>query len=287
MLHEAIADFSKHASDNVQLPGGDDLIFHGNVVKWKQIAYVLQARYALRLTQIDLEAAQKALDYIHSSGISNSQDDMEAVFDGGGKSMNQWYAFQTQRADYLKMGATFVDMMKDSHDPRLEFFATKDESGGYSGSEAGDQGNTQVSDIGPALATADKNLGMVTYVEAKFIEAEAQFRTGGDAKTAFREAVRASVEQVTGKAADINFVNKVTATVDLEHIIKQKYIALFGSLEPYNDWRRTGFPALTPNSAAQTQKIPLRLITPKNERLYNPNAIVVTDLYQPVDWDRD
>lgn len=287
MLTEAIADFKKSTSDNARVPGADDLIFNGDVAKWKQIAYVLQARYALRLSQIDNKAAEKALGYINSSGISSSEDDdMKAVFDGGGSSMNQWYAIQTERGDYLKMGATFINMMKDSDDPRLAFFATTDASGGYSGSEAGDQENKSVSNIGPALAALDRNLGMVTYVEAKFIEAEAQFRTGGDAKAAFREAVRASVEQVTGKAADMDFVAQVTATVDLENIIKQKYIALFGSIEPYNDWRRTGFPALTPSSAAQTQKIPLRLITPKNERLYNPNAIVVTDLYQPVDWDR-
>ncbi len=287
MLGEAIADFEKSDSDNARIPGTDDLIFNGDVAKWKKIAYVLKARYALRLTQIDDKAAEKALDYINRSGISSSQDDMEAVFDGGGSSTNQWYAIQKNRANYLKMGATFINMMRAPNDPRLAFFATKDDYDGYSGSEAEEQDKDDVSNIGPALATADKNLGMVTYVEAQFIKAEAKLRTDdtGGAKTAFREAVSASVEQVTGKAADEDFIKRVTQTVDLENIIKQKYIALFGSLEPYNDWRRTGFPTLKPNSAAQTRQIPLRLITPQGERLYNPNAIVVEDLYQPVDWD--
>lgn len=292
MLSEAIKDFEKDPSANKLIPGTDDIIFQGAVNKWKAIAYVLKARYALRLTKINPDSSAKsALEYITSSGISSNEDDMEAVFGGGGTSLNQWYAFQKSQGNYLKMGATFINMMSKTNDPRLPFFATKDSSGKYSGSKANDPENTKVSDIGTALASASQNIGMVTYVEAKFIQTEASFRLGNtaDAQASFKEAVKASVEKVTGDTADTNFVNKVTSTLTLKNIIEQKYIALFGSLEPYNDYRRTGFPELKPNSASASseKKIPLRLITPSNERLYNPNAVVVSNLYQPVWWDKD
>lgn len=233
MLSEAIKDFETDPSANKLIPGTDDLIFHGDISKWKAMAYVLKARYALRLTQIDPDSSAKnALEDITSSGISSNEDDMEAVFSGVGTSLNQWYAFQKARGNYLKMGATFINMMLKTSDPRLPFFATKDSSGKYSGSEANDPENKKVSDIGTALASASQNIGMVTYVEAKFIQAEASFRLGNtaDAQASFKEAVKASVEKVTGDAADMSFVSMVTSTLTLKNIIEQKYIALLQRL---------------------------------------------------------
>ena len=80
------------------------------------------------------------------------------------------------------------------------------------------------------------------------------------------------------------YATTASATVTLENIITQKYIALFTTAEPYSDWRRTGFPNLTPNQESQTKKIPVRLITPKSERTLNANATVVSSMYTPVWW---
>ena len=103
------------------------------------------------------------------------------------------------------------------------------------------------------------------------------------AQAALKEAIASSVVGVTGSADD-TFATTASATVTLQNIITQKYIALFTTMEPYNDWRRTGFPALTPNQESQSKKIPVRLITPKSERTTNPNATVVSSLYTPVWW---
>jgi hypothetical protein len=59
---------------------------------------------------------------------------------------------------------------------------------------------------------------------------------------------------------------------------------LFNNFEPYNDFRRTGFPVLTPNQISESKKIPVRLLTPKSERTLNNNATVVSDIYTPVWW---
>lgn len=288
MLTQALSDFDQPENSNIYIPGSDDFIFGGDVNSWKTITNVLKARFALRLSNVNGSSAYTdAISYINASGISSNSEDMEAIFSGEGSSLNQWSAFQSSRANYLKMGATFMDLMINSNDPRLSFFATKDENGTYTGSVANDQNNTTVSNIGTAIASDDQNLGIVTYVEAKFIEAEAKFQTGdlGGAQVAFVEAVTASVEKVTGEV-DIAFVTSVTNELSLEKIIEQKYIAMFSTVEPYNDFRRTGFPVLTPNSAAQTQQIPLRLPTVSEERLYNPNATVVSSLYESVWWDK-
>jgi hypothetical protein len=68
--------------------------------------------------------------------------------------------------------------------------------------------------------------------------------------------------------------------------MNQKYICMFTQPEVYADWRRTGFPKLTPNPNGITSGIPRRLATSLDERVNNPNATVVQDVMKPVWWDQ-
>jgi len=81
------------------------------------------------------------------------------------------------------------------------------------------------------------------------------------------------------------YANENNATITLEKIMDQKYIAMFGQCEAWADWRRTNMPALTPNPNAQITEIPRRLPTVIEERLYNSNAPSNTDITAPVWWD--
>jgi len=287
ILDEAIVNLKKPASSNVSVPSNDDFIFGGNTAKWIKIAYVLKARYALRLTEVDTNAAQKALDYVTASGVTANTDDANTFFPGTANGQNQWYAFDNSRANYLKTGAFFVNTLKNTADPRLTFSIAEDANGGYTGNAADDLDTTTSSYIGSAYASIDSPVGMVTYAEAKFIEAEARFRLGQNAKTAFEAAVTASVTKVTKAPADPVFITAATATVSLANIIQQKYLALFLTMEPYNDYRRTGFPALVPNQSSNTKTIPVRFPTPSDERNYNPNATVVSNVTTKVWWDKN
>lgn len=286
ILDEAIANLKKPEASNVSVPGDDDFIFKGDTQKWIKVAYVLKARYALRLTQVDTNAAQKALDYIIASGITSNDDDADTYFPGTSNGLNQWYAFGVNREDYMKTGAFFVDALKNSADPRLPFAIAKDKNGNYTGNAANDVSTNSSSYIGPAFASANSPIGIVTYAEAKFIEAEARFRLSQNAKPAFEAAVAASVLKITGTAATPTFIATATATVDLANIIQQKYNALFLTMEPYNDYRRTGLPALVPNQSSNTKIIPVRFPTPSEERNYNPKATVVSNTSSPVWWDK-
>ena len=286
ILDEAIVNLKKPASSNVSVPGNDDYIFKGNVAKWIKVAYVLKARYALRLTQVDTNAAQKALDYITASGISSNADDANTFFTEQANELNQWYAFDNSRANYLKTGAFFVNTLKTNLDPRLSFAIAEDDNGGYTGNDADDLDTTSSSYIGAAYASPDSPVGIVTYAEAKFIEAEAKFRLGQNAQPALEAAVAASVLKVTGTAATPVFLATASTTVTLENIIQQKYLALFLTMEPYNDYRRTGFPALVPNQSSNTKTIPVRFPTPSDERNYNPNATVVSNVTTNLWWDK-
>jgi hypothetical protein len=292
ILDNAIANLQKPVLSNSSIPGSDDYIFNGDPKKWIQIAYVLKARFALRLTEVDSESAQKALDYITESGISSNADDANTYFTGTSNGLNQWYAFDKSRQNYLKTGAYFVNSLKDNDDPRLPFTIALNKPKSpllpaYVGNEPEDVDTVTSSYIGSAFASPSSAIGIVTYAEAKFIEAEARFRLGQDAKQAFEDAVAASVLKITGSAATSDFLASATLSVNLESIIKQKYLALFLTMEPYNDYRRTGFPALIPNQNSNTKLIPVRLPIPSDERQYNPNATVVSNVTSHVWWDRE
>lgn len=306
LLDEALALLSNNTAKNNLIPGDDDLIFMGDLDKWISIAHVLKARYYLRISLRDSNALDMALNSISSANLTGIENDMNAVFpNSGGNSKNQWKDFEDNRANYIKMGGYFVDLLKSTNDPRLTYFVAKDDSGNYSGNELGDITTVSSSKVGPAIASNKVPIGLITFSEAKFIEAEIYKRKGMDpeAENAFEVAIKSSIDRVNSfKAyfeeddatiesisdADITtFVNSQISDLTLENIMRQKYVALFSSLEPYNDFRRTGFPDLAPNPTAVNNltKIPVRFPTASTERLHNTNAIVVSDLSQNVWWD--
>lgn len=294
LLNQAIVDLQEPSTANTFVPGTDDFIFGGDIDMWLKTAYSLKARYYNRLSGIDPSgSATKALNELQNA-ISASSENAMMKFGTGGNSQNQWYAYEQARPQYIKMGKYLVDTMVGTSDPRLPFYADPDTSGAYSGTPKDMISLTYTSDVGDYISAADAPIPLVSYTEMKFIEAEAKWRQNdpGGAATAFNDAVDASVRFV----ADVDsaaqyfldtYANEDAGTISLEKIMMQKYVALFGQIEAYNDFRRTGLPAISPRTGAQTSTIPVRLIIPQNERLYNPNAgNYIRGLTEPVWWDK-
>ncbi len=60
---------------------------------------------------------------------------------------------------------------------------------------------------------------------------------------------------------------------NLRRIIQEKYVASYGVvLEPWTDWRRTGYPVLNPVANGVVSGIPRSLLLPQSEIDLNPNA---------------
>ena len=203
-----------------------------------------------------------------------------------------YFDFESNRGGYYRINGTFADMLVANNDPRLPFFLGEDPSGGYSGTPFDNTSNFNTSYVGDYYGLGTSSLPLVTYVEQKFLEAEARLRKGQmqEAADAYNEAVIASVEQVTADFAPAAFVTTFASedngSINLDKIMTQKWIAMFIQIETYSDWRRTGIPALTANPNANLSGIPLRLQTVQDERLYNSNVIVVSDVLTPVYWDQ-
>jgi len=289
LLTDAISDLSKPASDNILIPSADDYVFGGDPAAWINTAWILKARYANRLSKRNAtQSATDALNFL--SNMDPEMPDCMAIHGEEANEENQWYGFQQDRGNYIQMGEFFIELLKSINDPRLPYFALPNTDGEYVGCPK-DESNTNTSDWGPYVGTvSETDLPLVTYFEAKFIEAEANLRLGNtdDAAAAYNDAVKASVLKVTG-ASDPEFealyANEDGGSITLEKIMTQKYIAMLTQPEAWTDWRRTDFPVLEPNPDGDVAGIPRRFPTCRSERNYNTNAIVISDILTPVWWD--
>jgi hypothetical protein len=293
LLDQAIANLNEPASSNSFFPAADDFIYGGDAAAWIALANSLKARYYNHLSAIDPGgSATNALAAINAGSFSSSADNAYMIFGSNGNEQNQWYAYNQQRGDYIKMGEYFVELLKTNSDPRLSFFASPLTGGDYVGTPKDDVDSINTSNVGTYLNSLTAQIPLMSYTELKFIEAEAMLRSGDpQAATSYNEAVIASVTEVTGMAPDAAFIaayaSETPITITLETIMNQKYIAMFGQIEAYNDFRRTDFPSdILPNPSGNISTIPVRLIYPQNERLYNTNFPGTEPLIQPVYWDQ-
>ncbi len=292
LLTSAVADLAQ--ANSLQSPGSDDLIFGGDLNKWTITAHVLAARYANHLSKRDpIGSAQRAIDHLNDAidaGMADPSSDCMAVFGGNGNELNQWYAFNQAREDYIKMGGALVDLMTAINDPRLDEYAGADDAGGISGTALGSF-TTSTSDIGSYFGSESSSLPLVTYVEALFIAAEATYRLGAfaEAAQAHNAAIATHVALVNGSsdpAYEADQASETAATITLEKIMTHKWVASFTQVESWTDWRRTGLPSLSPNPNGLVNGIPRRLPTPLTERLYNSQAPQNSDILAPVWWDQ-
>jgi hypothetical protein len=298
LLDSAIANFKKPESSNVLLPYNYDLIYIGKdnyVAGYIQTARILKARYYLRTAKRDPGAIDKALEAIASLEAPSSTLDAYMHFGPNGANNNQFNAFEANRQSYMRLSSYFVDTLKAKADPRLNVYASpvKGASGADTIYGSPYSGNGDASYIGSALASVDSPLPLVTYAEALFIKAEALARKDqlAEAQTAYQAAIRESMGRfpasITSGQIDTYVTANGTLTNDgIAQIMYEKYVHNFLFPEAWADWRRTGYPALTPNPDGVINQIPRRYLSEQRERINNPNATVISDLVTPVWWDK-
>lgn len=277
LLDQAIQNLS--ATNSVLSPGDEDLIYGGDLTKWKKTAYALKARYNLHLAKRKgTTAYTAALDAIANSYTGN-EDDFRFVFGTNFNNSNPIYQSEQRRVGYYSASATYQEKLSSTGDPRQAVYFD-----GTLGSKPGEP-DPDASSIGAAYASADSPVYLISYAELKFIEAEAALATGDlpRAADAYNEGLKASLlrEGVYGNGSWYNSQEETSATITLEKIMTQKWLSSFLQIETWTDWRRTGFPQLALATGAVKNQIPRRLPYPENERLYNgenmPAGLTITD----------
>ena len=257
---------------NKALSATQDIIYAGDNKQWIKYANVLAARAYLHLGKLDAGNYTKALAELAKGGFASSGDDARFAFAGGGPGDAPWYQYNAQRQDIL-VGERYVKIFTDLADPRKATYgASLDED--------------------HPIFTPTHKVALVTYTEQKFIEAECKLKSAvpdaAGAKAAMLEGIKSSFAEagVTDAAKYTTYIAQATvnpATTTMNQVMIQKYLALFADPEVFNDWRRTGIPALTPNLGTF---VPRRFLYPQSELDLNTNAPKGTKLSDRVGWDK-
>lgn len=279
LLDGAIVDLTNANPGSIVPTSTNDLMYAGNRTNWAKAARTLKARYAIHLSKLNgAKASADALAALAAGGLTANGEDLKFNFVASPSYANPLFQFMSQRGD-IRMGNQLVDMMNKLSDPRMPFYMTA-VSGKY----------TIESSPGTLYAQQASSVVLLPFTEAKFIEAEAQLIAGkkAEAKTAYTDAVRASLVRSGVAAADVTaYLAKPEVVpagdITIQTIMEQKYIALYTMVESYTDWRRTGYPVIdhTKNlSGATASQVPRRWPRAQNERLNNlnfPGTIAITE----------
>jgi len=284
-------------------PTGNDLLYSGDLSKWMKLAHLLQGRAQLRLAHAPGEdsvaRANNALAALAGAFTGNA-DDADFIYPGGQDARNPLYTFQELRNQFV--GSEYlIEMLKGRNDPRLPIMFTPivyDSVRGttrypatttrYVGHPNGGATlpDSTVSWIGPFFSNENAPLSVVSYADQKFTEAEARLIVSGAAAAdvPYRAAIRANMTKLRVDTAAITAYlaarpNLSAVTNPLEEIITEKYIANFLKVEPWDDWRRTGYPRIpNPVPNAVLPGIPQRIRTPGSELSNNINQVTATGI---------
>ncbi len=279
LLDDAII---KLGSDDGGLPiNNDDLYFYNHIINdnggsyndlitaWIKAAYGIKARGYLHLGLVDNANYGRALASAALS-FSDASEDMTLQFPGGSTSAAPWFIFNRDRTGDIEFHPTMRNQMMMTQDTSrlgiLDEPFTPDHP----------------------FFTAEYNEPLITFRELKFLEAEALMMSGGataDIHAAWTAGVNAAFDFFgTGGATEFLAANDPgVGNLTLEDIILQKGVALYATMEPYNDWRRTGLPVLIPNNGLA---IPTRFPYGSDEIAFNPNTPNLT-IFDKVWWDQN
>jgi len=264
-----------------------DPFFGGDTDRWVRAANALRLRYLLRVSHQRQSYTGVADQFAGLDLMRNNSDDLLYNFTAASAPPNPHFDYET-RVRNTRVGAHFANMLHATGDPRLPRLIALNIKNLRIGSAPGER-NLEASHIGPALASQTSPIVLISFAEQKFIEAEFYLRNNQQAlaDAAFREAVEASLTFFNARNSAWEQTHAQITNVTLQQIIEAKYVALFLQPEVWSDFRRTGFPALTP-FLPQTNQIPRRMLYPQNELDNNPDKVPKNvTIFSRVWWDRE
>ncbi|MCB0546822.1 MAG: SusD/RagB family nutrient-binding outer membrane lipoprotein [Phaeodactylibacter sp.] len=310
--------------------GSADFIYGGDVDQWRRYGYSLMLRLGMRLTKVDPASAEAWVKKAIAGGVMTSQDDSAKVpHTDGPEGINRngigevWLADNNQHLSNF-----FVTWMKDHSDPRLDVLGVVPNGTEQKGLPNGYNATTikdylglnpdddvdmeQFSNVNDVLVTTASPMIFMYYSEVEFLLAEAAVRGwASDAEAHYNAGVRAAMKQYgdlfdPSAAVDDAAIDAYLAANPFDGSLKmigeQHWAANFmNEYEAYANYRRTGFPELTPvnyQGNVTGGQIPRRLAYFEGEAANNPTELnaalqrqgMPTDFTQmlkvPMWWDK-
>jgi len=284
--------------------GTADIVFNGNMMKWKMFGNSLLLRVYMRISRVDPATAKAGIEEIAGNpttypvidNVSNAAFKYWLPNDATYRS--PFYMIPTQAAiQENAMEAYMIDFLKTRNDLRLTAYAEPAASSGeYVGLPLGTLGqNTPDLSIEGIkhFQSADTPTRLLRYSEVLFIYAEAAlngWNVGMSAKEAYEAAIKASFDEYGLEIGDYLSDPKVAfdgASNQRELIGDQKWCALFpDGYQGFAEIRRTGYPVYVATTEPVSSLFPgkgviKRLPYPYSEAINNPESLAAAKAAQP------
>lgn len=302
---------------------GSDILFKGSKPLWLAFANTIKLRILLRQVPNGDQtyvASEIATMVQQGNGFLGAGQDalvQPGYSDATSQTQNPfWSAYgflpgtttSTQNNNFFVANTFMLNFLTSTADPRIGFFYAKNGNGGYGGNPFGSGLNpaAQLSAIGPGILQSPGMPALLfSAAQSFFMQAEAVQRglMTGSYQTLFKEGVEESFRYLgvpnAAAAADAfiagsssPYVNIGTSANPLQTILYQKWVCEceLDGLEAYCDYRRTGYPVISPvSAAAPNSPMPKRLLYPQTEYTQNTANVTAeaqqsTDLYTKIFW---
>ena len=306
-----------------------DILFNGDIMKWKKFANSLLLRIHMRLSDRvnPASAMQAILNNPSNFPVMESNEDNAAVqYLSDLPNQQPLYTTRSGSFDEYRLSENMEGILKSLNDNRLYAYAqpTTDSDASLVGayddyqgvpngladeealqySPSGDPekgGSNFISRLGLMFSCSACNslaspiaaqTVLMSYSELQFILAEARernFINSGSAEEYYMEGINSSFNyyadrlNVGGYSEIVDVISpeasyftqeEVAYTGTQEELLSkigtQKWIALFfNGMEAWFDWRRTGYPTITPGPAAVQSTVPVRFMYPTDVQALN------------------
>lgn len=283
MLDEAEAKF---ASGHGDFTASADLIYGGNITKWRKFGASLKLKALMRIS--DKRNVSAEVQALVDSGLlfSSNGDSAQMTFSASVPDANPIYEtiVNSNRQEY-KVSSVLVDKLNSLSDPRLAVFAKVNNANDFVGNIPGEENPSNYNAFSsPGAFYLDPTLPGVflSYAQVELYLAEAINEgiiagTIDDAKVHYVNGINANFafNQLSPSAAYTSSaaVDFTTQAEAREKIATQMWLALYGQgIEAWTEWRRTQYPVLSPVVDAATTYIPRRFYFSIDEPNVNPGS---------------
>lgn len=305
-IYDSLFITLKEAGNELQINGelSDDIIYNGDLEKWRKFGNTVRMLMALRLSEVDEQKAQQEFKAAVDDGIMTSNED-SFVFRhlADANNENYWYdQIERRSRKWWAIPVRLMNMMEPYDDPRFPVYAdttvadsvAADINGDgeiednekksiptYRGLPFGTPDDVEADNyslLGSEIYEQDAPVYLATYAQAKFALAEAAQRgwITDNPESHYNDAIEASIVQWTGSDAGVvSYLAQpdiaYDASIGIEMISEQRYLHLFmHGYEAWAEYRRTGYPDNMVNP--QGREVPLRQAYTSDEALNNTES---------------
>ncbi|UWX60501.1 SusD/RagB family nutrient-binding outer membrane lipoprotein [Chryseobacterium oranimense] len=273
--------------------GYSDLVYGGNMTKWKKFANSIKLRLGINLADVDPALSKTTVESAIAAGVISSDSEAYKFSYDGNTFSSPVYdnLVASGRNDFLPSELT-INTMKALSDPRMDIWFTK-VGGVYKGGVFGELNDpyTNFSQLGPYFRSATTPSNLLSYAEVSFIKAEAAARgytVGDTAANLYGTAVTASMNENGVSSANATaylLANPYNAANWKQSIGVQAWIALFNrGFASWNFTRRLDSPTLVNPPKSNLSSVPYRM--PYSDQEYVLNGTNVSAAASKIGGDK-